>query len=221
MGGREPAVVKVFEGKLQAAACGRKMDDLLIPTCGMDRNANADEIFAVGNRLILVEFKSYDSSSNAESLKDSACQLCTMLAQNKSMRDLHDQCHFIAWGEKPRGRDLEAVVCIYRERVCNRKTLPECTAISDPAPTCNATKDEVFINKLIERTTGLECDQFKNYLKQILGRGGHGKTDEEFRVALYGVSAHRNVFGRTFESYEDFNDWFNNPPTTRPKKKKP
>jgi hypothetical protein len=126
---------------------------------GQDRILGADWLYRANGLFMLVEFKAINDGYLTEKKKPLRAALCLQLARNQMMRDRHERCHFIAWG------DNESLYAnIYRRQVCNTRVFP---SLDTNAPDLsNLMGAESFSRSLLSIDTpqGLPLQEFEAYL---------------------------------------------------------
>jgi hypothetical protein len=81
-----------------------------------DRDVGGDYVISDSDRFALIEFKHTEDDCVSENRKPRRLKLCHLVAERRDMRNLHDQCHFIAWTDSA---TEDGRLNIYRNEVCN------------------------------------------------------------------------------------------------------
>jgi hypothetical protein len=131
---------------------------------GDDRDTGGDYVMTDTDRFVIVEFKYVEAGILAEGVKERRLELCRKLSDNAEMRDLHDRCHYVAWGEVP-GKLTRILTNVYRFEVCNGRVFGEACdwTIEQPPPRDSAGE---FARKFFTQTQtrSLSKDEFETYI---------------------------------------------------------
>lgn len=142
----EQSVADIFNGYMHERSCSVGKKYHYFSLGGQDRDAGADYLVSNSNGFALIEFKHSESELPSEGTKLRRKQLCLLLHKKKTMRAIHDKCHFVAWMDK----DTGAVRCApYRTEICNQKIFPTCTKLTRQRP--------LQSKRILAKTY---CDQF-------------------------------------------------------------
>lgn len=211
--GREDSVKREFDIIFERVCKHYGKVDMTAPLNGADRYFNADTMFSNFDSFFLVEFKSHYDSVKRENHKESACDLCCGLNLDKQIMSLHDLCHFIAYGADKNGK-MVVEWDIYKNRVCNSQTLPECAGAAsiNGAPVNGDAYD--LVEDVFDSIKGLDKDRFKTYLNWLLGSRGLSKTRKaavkkngNFKAKIYASSSDYVMESPIFESINDIELW--------------
>lgn len=180
----ERAVIDSFNSffRRRATELGRQIRSFSLD--GQDALVGADYLLTDQSRFALVEFKFSQLEIDDEARKDRRLRLCIELESNREMRALHDQCHFIAWAEKP---VLKARCNIYRHEVCNRSVFGAKCGLRAVAPQDNLRTSAIdFTSQFFAGTPSrsLGLDEFELYLTWALSGPG-GSTRQSLELLAY------------------------------------
>ncbi|WJT05441.1 hypothetical protein ACEPWQ_24720 (plasmid) [Leclercia adecarboxylata] len=207
MAGREDGLKALFDTRFISACSYFKGMEVRMPLNGLDQFFNADTLFSTFDKFFIVEFKSYQSSLNAERKKPTACQICCDLPVSPTIIPLHDACHFAMWG------NIEETLLygnydIYRKCVCNSSVLPTCRGAAQSMFSPNPKHYDVLARLAGRNNAGLNADDFLIYLEWLLGRrGGSGEGRGDFNAAIYATSTTHAVNGVPFKSMASLQRW--------------
>lgn len=135
---------------------------------GQDALAGADYVLTDESQFALIEFKYTQKEIASEIKKDRRLKLCGELDVNAPMRDLHDQCHFIAWAEWPQ---MLGRCNVYRLEVCNQAIFgAACGLTSRGADGDQRTFAKQFITEFFSNKPprSLNLSEFEAYLAWLL-----------------------------------------------------
>ncbi|MGR6499243.1 hypothetical protein IYR97_20015 [Pseudomonas fulva] len=188
-----------------------------IPLSGADRVFNADNMFSSDGRFFLVEFKSSRGDLRSEDRKKSACVLCEGLFTYWEALDLHQQCHFAAWGKKRYNGGLDTFFGVYEDLVCRPETLPSCGAVRQNPPHRHLEYDgpaevsgEQLAIAVATGQSGLERHDFLRYLNWLLWAreetGSYEKT-RAMPITLFGTSFAGGIKSREFANFQQLDAW--------------
>lgn len=217
MSGREPSVSLTFHFELWQACVSHGAIDLNIPLSGADRVFNADNMFSSDGRFFLVEFKSSRGDLRSEDHKKSACVLCEGLFTYWEALDLHQQCHFAAWGKKRYNGGLDTFFGVYEDLVCRPETLPSCGAVRQNPAHRHLEYDgpaevsgEQLAIAVATGQSGLERHDFLRYLNWLLWARGETGSYEKTRampITLFGTSFAGGIKSREFANFQQLDAW--------------
>ncbi|MEP7119948.1 MAG: hypothetical protein ABJE95_03515 [Byssovorax sp.] len=201
----EQAVADAFNISLRRKAekIGRKVHSYALD--GQDRDAG-DYLLTDESKFAIVEFKYTDPDISLENRKSRRLRLCRLLETNSGMTTLHDQCHFVAWMQRPK-QDVH--LNIYRHEVCNREIFGTECGLKCASPSFDSrVLASQFADEVLD-TTGtrtLSLAEFERYLAWLMGVASQGpkrtleilvNDDRTDDVRLVQLSSIRQVY-----------DWF-------------
>lgn len=210
--GREDSVTDIFKGLVQDECHSRGIDDLIVSVNGKDRHFNADTMFSVCDRFFIVEMKSYKRNIRDEAKKDAVSNLCYGLLRDLNIRNWHRQCHYIMWGHIMRGSGmLETRFDVYEDRVCRTDILPDCPDLAAPFKLPYRNGRNLAIAAAMGQA-GLCKPDFFYYLNWLLGERAEEALPvdietEPFPLTLFGSSRGAGVYGKSFRTYKDLDNW--------------
>ncbi|POY59951.1 hypothetical protein PB70LOC_00433 [Pectobacterium versatile] len=157
--------------------------------------------------------KSRSSNIRDESRKPAVYHLCEGLMVNPYIRTLHRQCHYIMWGEEvAASRQVETRFSVYEDSVCRPCVMKNSHVLVEPAQIIVAPGNSLA-QGAAAGTAGLTKPHFFHYLSWLLGdRNGPDPSfsqTAQLPITLIGNSAERRIFGKTFNTYADFDTWAN------------
>jgi hypothetical protein len=130
--------------------------------------AGADYLLTDQSQFALIEFKFTQNEIASEVKKDRRLNLCKELEAYATMKDLHDQCHFIAWAEEPQ---MLGRCNVYRLEVCNKKVFgSECGLASSRPNDDKRISAKQFIAEFFSNSPprSLSLSDFEKYLSWLL-----------------------------------------------------
>jgi len=174
-------------------------------------------MFSSDGRFFLVEFKSSRGDLRSEDRKKSACVLCEGLFTYWEALDLHQQCHFAAWGKKRYNGGLDTFFGVYEDLVCRPETLPSCGAVRQNPPHRHLEYDgpaevsgEQLAIAVATGQSGLERHDFLRYLNWLLWAreetGSYEKT-RAMPITLFGTSFAGGIKSREFANFQQLDAW--------------
>jgi len=164
----EQAVIDSFNSFFRREAQKSNLQVRSFSLGGQDTWAGADYVLSDQSQFALIEFKYTQNEIASEVMKDRRLKLCKELETDTMMRELHDQCHFIAWAEHPK---MEGRCNVYRLEVCNQKVFGATCGLSAQRPSevprisARQFTTEFFANR---PPRSLSLKDFETYLAWLL-----------------------------------------------------
>ncbi len=182
---------------------------------GQDSLVGADYVLADSHRFALVEFKYTQHDLVSEAHKPRRLTLCYGLQMYADMRQLHDQCHFVAWSDYP---SMECKVNIYRLEVCNRRVFgSECDLPDEFGDVSKRIDADQFSNDFLGPLgiRSLSLEDFETYLTWVL-ESTSSATTSTFELIAFDPDA-QNLVLAPLTSLRAAQDWIQrNRPSLNP-----
>lgn len=208
----ESGVLAAFAENMKLLAKVRGRDFSHYPTGGQDRKLMGDTVFTNSTMYSLIEFKDSTPKFKSEKLKKSrVLALCKAVFNDRTMRDYHDSCHFIA-GDDP--RTAEQVMYIYRHAVCNREIFnkdPEkkLSFLSEKANLEQKLYLDDYAEDLFSSTPkfALSVVEFSTYLENLVNSTTSGRKNIEICLIASSFNEHNRAISVRFDDINALHEW--------------
>ncbi|EHR6003887.1 hypothetical protein V8038_004479 [Vibrio parahaemolyticus] len=166
----EDSVIDLFRKRVEKLA--RKFDKQVItsPLNGQDRELGADFFLSEMTKFSIFEFKYRENDIKTEVRKDLRKILCEKLQQDAVNKNLHKECHFIAWSTEEKNPNVE--MNIYCNEVCNKSIFKKSNILDEMRVSDTRQSDIGFITEFLAGNKGLEYKVFFKYINWLLGVAG-------------------------------------------------
>ena len=209
----ELAITQIFHDHIAKAARNHGIPFLPFPLGSQDRKTLADNLLARLDYFCLVEMKDSERQLGSEKRKlERVLRLCRALAANEEMRNLHDQCHMIAFRESTTERPKAGP---YRDQICNTDTLGQCGLPAASPSNANVIGLKKFAENFLGRPPSccVSKEDFTKYVAWLI-RTVTGTQGDTFYVLASDIDAEGEIVSIKLDSVDCLNDWLlgNNAP---------
>ncbi|MFZ3516592.1 hypothetical protein LC147_26325 [Vibrio harveyi] len=166
----EDSVIDIFRKRVEKLA--RKVDKQVItsPLNGQDRELGADFFLSETTKFAIIEFKYRECDIKTEVRKDLRKLLCENLQEDVLYKNLHINCHFIAWSTKEKKPNVE--MNFYCNEVCNKSIFKDSNTLNETSISDTRQSDIDFINEFLSGNKGLKYKAFYKYINWLFEVAG-------------------------------------------------